>query len=529
MLRAWAMLASGLLGCETCGDEAGFLDSACETSHQDSAENTPDGGPEALEMVVSGALLSQGICMGSPEGPGVRSFQGEAEDQPVTRASVSLSLEREASAILTCTHSTESTDKHRIESTSLGLEHTWVVHGLLSDSTYNCTAEARCPDGGTATATTTLYTHSLPTDIAAGTVTTDDDLAMTGAYTLFNHKGFCDGEQTHRLVMVDPQGRVRWYWEGLDSAFGVGVVADFPGDDLVLSAGGTSIRGGPRLTTLDGDLFYETPSDWEIVFHHYAEQLSNGHLLSVTEAEDQLDGETWKGTEILQHDPETNTIVKRWKSQQALDAGERGAWDVGTTGQLLNTNWTSRDTSGDWYLSLCGVQRLAKVNPDTGTVSWMIGPSLDWTLVDSTGAALPEDDWPQCQHGAEVIAEDKVLVYDNGRDRLQSRASEFQVNPGSGTVTRTWTWTEPDWYERAWGDVDALNEERVLIAIGHCSCCANASENVTRILEVDRPTGTVVWRYELPPDDSVLYQAARIDGCDVFHNLRYCESRAEKK
>jgi hypothetical protein len=523
------LLLGSIFACDPCGVDTDDLPDTCApTSDSDThSESNPDSGsgsvfvPDTPEL--PGVLTT---CLDSSEAPSIAAFTATADALPVTRANVSLSLDSPANAVLTCTHTTETTDVHRLEHIGFASEHRWTVHGLLAESTYDCTVQARCPGGDSATATASLTTGSLPEELVPGTVTVDPVLAMTGAYTMFNHKGFCDGDQAHRLVIVDPEGRVRWYWEGLESDFGVGVVGDYLGDDLILTAGGTGANAGPRVSNLDGDILYETPEDWGLVFHHYAEQLSDGHMLSVAEAEDTLGDETWEGVHLVEHDPETDTIVREWTSQGALDAGERGVWDVGSTRDNLNTNWVSRDPQGAWYLSICGAQRLAKLDPDSGDVIWVMGPREGWTLLDADGAELGADGWPQCQHGVEVLEENRVLVYDNGRDRLEARVSEYVVDPGAGTVTRTWTWTEDNWYEQAWGDVDRLTDDRVLLGIGHCSCCQDASDNVTRILEVDRPSGSVVWRYDFPPDDSVLYQVNRIDGCDLFDNVAYCEGLA---
>ncbi len=447
------------------------------------------------------------------------------DELPVTVVDVVLTLDPAATAAVLCTARGDPRDVHRLEALSPARDHTWRLHGLLASETYDCVVQVAGESVGSPAAVTT---GTLPADLTTGAVTSPSSLSQTGVYTLYNHKGFCDADYTHRLVLVDPEGRVRWYWEGLDSDFGVGVVGDHLGNGEFLSAGGTSENAGPRVSNLDGEVLYETPESWGIVFHHYAEQLSNGHMLSLGEQENENSaGDTWKGTQLIEHDPETNTIVREWRSQQAVDAGEHEVFDVGLTGVDLNTNWASRDEAGHWYLSLCGAQRLAKLDPDSGDVIWVIGPDLGWTLQDESGAALEDDDWPQCQHGVEVVDVDRLLVYDNGRDRLSSRGAEFVIDPATLTVTRTWLWTEPDWYEQAWGDIDSLTEDRVLIAIGHCTCCRETSENVTRILEVDRPTGEVVWRFELPADDSVLYQASRMSGCELFNNIAYCPDLAE--
>ncbi len=501
---------------------------ACTSGSQDSAlptDSVPvDTSPARDPLPVDPVPMAASTCIALPRATGVPALSGISDDSPVTRADLALLLTAPSPATLTCTAADDPTEEHRLDSPTPALEHRWTVHGLLASQAYDCVARPTCDDQE---ASVTLTTGDLPVDLVEGTVTTDPERTLTGAYTLYNTKGFCDGEQPHRFVIVDPEGRIRWYWDGVDPDYGVGVVANYLGDDQVFAAGGTDVTAGPRILHLDGDPLYRTPTDWGITFHHYGEVLSNAHFLSVAEATDTLDGETWEGVHVVQHDPETDTIVQEWRSQQAVDAGEYQVFDVGTTGENLNVNWVSRDTDGDWYASLCGAQRIARIDPSSGDVVWVIGPELGWTLVDDAGGALTSDDWPQCQHGAEVLAPNQVLVYDNGRDRLEARAAEYRVDPDTRTVTRTWVWTEPEWYEQAWGDVDALSEDRVLLGIGHCSCCRPASDNVTRILEVDRPSGSVVWRYALPADDSILYQASRIDGCAVFHNTRYCPERVD--
>ncbi len=488
---------------------------------QDTAEpEPPPSDPELL-----GPDRGQGsssACERGPWGPELLSIVPRTDASQPNHASLDVTLSRAARVRAVCVQDSDSEEIHVVSSSDAARSHTLVLYGLLADADWTCRVEATCPRGG-ASREATFSTGPLPADMVQGTVSRHATLSPEGAYTLFNHKGFCDSEQVHRLVVVDLDGRVRWYWDGVDPSYGVGVVADYLGGGVVFSGGGNAEGAGPRMHDLAGDLLYETPEEWGLVFHHYAEQLPGGDLLSLAEAQDSSGGNTWEGFQVLEHDPETDEVLQTWHSQQAVDAGEGGAWDVGETGTPLNANWVSQDAAGSLYVSLCGAQRIAKVDVDSGDVLWTFGPGEDFALFDARGEALDTDDFPQCQHGAEVLGEDHLLVYDNGRDRVESRVSEYELDPAAGTATRTWTWTEPDFFERPWGDVDALSAERVLVGVGHCDCCSQMSDNVTRILEVDKATSEVVWRYELPADQTVLYQASRIDGCALFANARYCE------
>ena len=56
------------------------------------------------------------------------------------------------------------------------------------------------------------------------------------------------------------------------------------------------------------------------------------------------------------------------------------------------------------------------------------------------------DDLPQCTHGLDVY-DGRILVYDNGRERLQSSVSEWALDLDAKVARRTYHWTEPGWYE----------------------------------------------------------------------------------
>ncbi len=461
-------------------------------------------------------------CVRGGSSPEVLSFSATPDTDLVTRVDLELTLSERATVRASCVQDADPDEVHVVESDMPVLDHLLVIHGLLADEEWTCTAEAVCPQGG-APVQTRFTSAPLPADLPQGTVTRHDTLVPEGVYTLFNHKGFCDNEVAHRLVVVDPEGRVRWYWDGVDPNFGVGVAAHYLGGGIFLTGGGVGEAAGPRKHDLDGDLLYQTPVEWGYDFHHYAEELPGGTILSLAEAEDHNGSGAWEGFHILEHDPATDEILTTWSSQQAVAAGEGGFWLVSETDVPVNANWVSQDTSGALYASLCGAQRMVKIDPTSGEVLWTLGPGEDFELFGNRGEALEDSEFPECQHGVEVLEPDRLLVYDNGRDRLESRISEYAIDPAAGRAVRTWTWTEPEFYERPWGDVDALSSERVLVGIGHCACCDPSSDNVTRILEVDRATSVVVWRYELPADGCVLYQVDGIGGCDLFANARYCD------
>jgi hypothetical protein len=174
-------------------------------------------------------------------------------------------------------------------------------------------------------------------------------------------------------------------------------------------------------------------------------------------------------------------------------------------------------------VSLCFDRTILAVDPATSEVRWRFGPGLGWTLSDAQGLPLDEAALPQCQHGIEVDGH-RLLLYDNGRDRGESQAVEWLLDPATLTATRTWQWTEPGWFVDIWGDVDELGSERVLVTEANRCGSGLASS----IVEVDRATGAVASRLVLPVG-SGTYRAERYDGCDLFANTRWCSALAERR
>ena len=147
--------------------------------------------------------------------------------------------------------------------------------------------------------------------------------------------------------------------------------------------------------------------------------------------------------------------------------------------------------------------------------------------MDADGANADEADWFYWPHAPEVDGT-RVLFYDNRNPRPNSetsRAAEFTLDPVAGTAELTWEWTERNFREQAWGDVDRLPSDDVLVTIAHCETCELSDpQGRSAVVEVDRASGDVLWRLTWPDADDGIYRADRIDGCDAFANRRYCPS-----
>ena len=122
-------------------------------------------------------------------------------------------------------------------------------------------------------------------------------------------------------------------------------------------------------------------------------------------------------------------------------------------------------------------------------------------------------------HDPEIHPDDgTILFFDNGgwttrcaKDEYHSRVVEYKLEgdtatlvwefPGNFTVPDAWY---TDWYSPYWGDADRLENGNVLVAAGIL-----ASTMESRVFEVSKADGKVVWEFRLP-NFYGMYRAERI-------------------
>jgi hypothetical protein len=405
--------------------------------------------------------------------------------------------------------------------------------GLLADTEYHCTllqpAEATTADEADAVAEVGPLRTPPRAIPAPWSVTDHVPERRSGAYTLFNLGDANHDDEAHLLVMVDPEGRVRWVHVIDRTSFDCD--ARYLDDGTVLYGGGQGIV--PTVVALDGEVLWTAPERAEAErYHHHTERLDDGTVLALRhtrevppEGEGEV-GQSWRGVRI-EHIAPDGTTPWSWESQRAVDDG----W-LPVPGANASDPWhanSARVLDDVTYLNLRQPSLLLAIAAD-GAVQWRLGPRGDFTLLDADGRPLSDEHWFHAAHDPEPHADAdgtlRVLFHDNGYGRdtapPYSQVLELVVDPVARTATRTWTWTEPGWYEPVWGDADELPDGGVLVARGHCRTCGNGT---SEIIEVDRPSGDVDWRLRFTGDPQSLYRAQRIDGCAIFHHVGYCPDR----
>ena len=421
--------------------------------------------------------------------------------------------DRRGTATLQCTVPGEPEEDHFVQLDSDEL----CLRGLLADTDHDCVI------------TTDDDELSFTVRTAASPITPSWDLLesepsrMSGHYTLFNHGLWGEVRDTpHELIIVDPQGRVRWVR-----------VLDEPAPDVDVSLlpDGTVLYGGgkvwrPTIEDLDGNELWTAPDSPSGGYtHHHAEELPSGEILTLVKTTDvdPVTAETWIGFGIERWDRAGN-LTWSWDSQRGVDEG----WLV-RTNPNQNDPWHANAVmvhDGITYVNLRQKKWLVALEDD-GSLRWRMGPTAgsDIALVDATGAPADAADWFYGSHAPELHDDGRFLMYDNGYGRPgggSSRAVELVLDEDAQQATVTWSWWGGDepWYEAIWGDIDELPGGNVLLTKGHCDGCNE--DRRSEQLEVERATGEVVWRIRHHTTADAAYRAQRIDGCELFDNRRYC-------
>ena len=449
--------------------------------------------------------------------------------QMANHVTFEISLSEPAVPQVICTLDADSDEVHTFVGEQEGQLIAVEGVGLLANEDYSCVASA-----GERSLDVALQTR--PSALEADWTVTGSPEDSQGAYTLFNL--FNAGDiQDHKLIIVDPQGRVRFVYRiGATGSGGVAFSA-LPTQQLLLAGGGDGMH--PTLIRWTGEVAEEWPATTTGgVFHHDVEYQPDTDTLATlvtTERETEtFPKRSFTGFKIEVRDLGTQAPSWAFDSDQD-DLNALLPIFLGDNPLHANAISLLDDTQGPAaFISLRDPDTVVRVDRQDSSISWMLGIGGDFDLIDADGSPLPDADWFFGQHDPELHLDatpPTVLVHDNGTLRPGvpgfSRAVELALDLDEMTATPTWEWTEDGWYETAFGDADALPGGNVLIAQGHCYFCTESTpDRRSAIVEVDREhTGpdAVVWRLDFGEEESGIYRAERVDGCALFHNAKYCQ------
>ncbi|MEZ4235981.1 MAG: hypothetical protein R3F59_07415 [Myxococcota bacterium] len=449
--------------------------------------------------------------------PAVLSVGGEASS--ASEASLPVEVSGTANVAAACVRRDRPAEVHLLESQGSGnLDFKFV--GLAADTDYDCSVAL--VDGSGEPHTVSL--HTMPLDSNAATAhMIGDPSAMTGVWTLTTVRPECSGNHQNYLTVLDPEGGNRWSF-AVPRKLNLGTEARSDGPNRVLYGGGDDPAGPPTVVDLQhGEQWrLEFPGSDEVVFHHDAKRIADGRVLSLELNED-------PGWEAFQLRLSNDDMTTSWYWDVAdhtdwLDPGE-------DSDDPHHANWADVVDGPDGltaYVSLCYAFKIVAIDVATSQPAWRFGYGGDFTLEDPDGNPLPQDEFPQCQHGVSTDGTN-LLVYDNGFDRGYTRAVEYRLDTVRKVATKTWEWRDEGYWEKYHGGASWLTDDhdRVLVAEAN-NDCGDTSDRPTQIVELDRAAGTEIHRLVFDDVGKWIYNAHRVDGCDLFANAEYCPAVATR-
>ncbi|MEN0063181.1 MAG: aryl-sulfate sulfotransferase [Myxococcota bacterium] len=406
-----------------------------------------------------------------------------------------------------------------VESPKPTLTHELRLSGLLPESAYDCRVFATA--GAPFERDIQLEVGAPPIDFRPMTVTIDDELGMRGDWTLLVRPAVVTNHAW--LLVYDRQGRPRW-WHPLPRDYQSIEALFHPEDEAIVWGGGDRVQqdGWPGVIGLwDGDARIAVPDRKDIQFHHDGIRLDDGRFVTLEVSDNRNEYRRWDGFRVRVYDPVDDEVDFTFDSQRYVDEGILASPMAGR--DPYHANWMDYVETPDGpvlYVSLCLSWQVLAIDGVTGDLKWNLAWDQDWTVRDETGALDPSI-LPQCQHGLEVEG-DTIWMYDNGRQRGESSASLWRIDGEAHEAQRLWHWTEPGWWYRSLGDIDVIDDERILITK------ATFEDNgFTELVEVDIDSGAVASRLAFE-EFGRGYRSERIDSCAMFDRVDRCPALRQR-
>lgn len=327
---------------------------------------------------------------------------------------------------------------------------------------------------------TDLEPISLPADLEALAFSATGK--TTYAYTMleiFNDGGF------NGLVAVDAAGRIVWFYRGGGPVFGAKVRHNgnlVMVDDVL---GLTEVSAAGKIVSM------VPQRDDAFEFHHDVAVTDRRTVLALArEKRDTIVGEA-----VWEWWPETGQIERRWSAFQHLDP-DRDWSPRSTPNDWLHMNSLSIGPRGNYVLSSQKLNQVISLTADWQAVEWRLG-GINATIV------VPASEEFSGQHTVVELAQDRVIMFDNGLDRPEpySRAVEYQLDGARAKPVWQWRPARDNW-------ATAVSAARRL-ANGHTLVTFGLIEGLAEA------TGPVE-AYEVTPDGEVPWHL-RMDGVRVAY------------
>lgn len=480
----------------------------------------PSGGVTSggLSSTVSGSLALSGLKI-------------EPNPKNVLSCFVSWTTDKAADSVV---QFGASSYEWEISDSTQVTTHRVLVIGMHASQAYLVKAIST-GDTGSGSAEGKFTTSSLPVTIPVADITAVDKTKMQSGWTLMNiQKG--DGTATAKskypaqAVMYDADGQPVWYYiDGTTGDRGGMVPVELTDKGVLIGAvmdesGAT--KEPPREVDFAGNTLWEcsTPlCGGTGTLTHHASKLPNGNYIILRDVT--VNNVT---APVFEEITSANTVV--W----SLDYRKLVPPPSTASGDWCHGNSITVDMANDAVYANCRFVGLIKTTYKNPTLKWHMAASFN-------GAALgdikysPTSSQYSDTHDPEIHDDGTILFFDNGGwsgvvgevgnpHGYHSRAVEYKVDETAKTATLVWefpgtfnvdSWYKDSFYLPFWGDADRLPNGNVLITAG-----VRGTTVRSRIFEVTKQDGKVVWEFQLPADFGV-YRSERLVTPPLVHAIAH--------
>ncbi|MBN2576163.1 MAG: aryl-sulfate sulfotransferase [Deltaproteobacteria bacterium] len=413
-------------------------------------------------------------------------------------------------------------------------DHKVVVIGMHASQTYQIKAISTA-GGASASAEGSFKTGALPATIPVAKVTVIDTAKMQPGWTLMNiQKG--DGTSTAKsqypamAVIYDADGQPVWYYiDGTSVDRGGAISVDLTDRGILLGSvmdANAKNAEPPREVDFAGNTLWQcsTPTCGGTgTLTHHVGKLSNGHYIIQRDVGDMMSGTS----------PVYEEITADGKVVWSLDYRKFVPPPSGAMGDWCHGNSITVDIDKNEVYANCRFMGLIKTTYQNPTLVWHLPASYSGKGITNGMKFSPATSQYSDTHDPEIHDDGTILFFDNGGysgvvgeegnpHGYHSRAVEYEIDEAGNTATLVWEfpgsfnvdpWYKNEFYLPFWGDADRLANGNVLVTAGVRG--ANAE---SRIFEVTKQDGKVVWEFRLPVDFGV-YRSERLSPPPLVRSL----------
>ena len=422
-----------------------------------------------------------------------------------------------------------------ISDPTLATDHKVLVIGMHAQQMYSIKAIST-NSAGSVSAEGTFTTGTLPATIPNGTVMIHDASRMLDGWTLMNvQKG--DGTTGARsayppqAVMYDVDGKAVWYYiDGTNPDIGGAVSTQLTDKGVLI---GPTWNQQLTTGTMPIEVDFAGNTIWQCStavcggshnFSHHAGKLSNGDYVLIEYI-------TTNGVQspVYREVSPDNQVV--W----SLDWAKLIPPPGGATGDWCHANSITVDVDKNTVWANCRWIGLMKTTYQNPAKQWLLQGSYNKSYNLGEYTFSPPEGQFSDTHNPEIHDDGTICFYDNGgyaqagagggsTTQYHSRAVEYQLDETKKTATLIWefpgkftppdSWYTTSWYSPFWGDVDRLSNGNHLITGGIRSTTVES-----RVFEVTKDDGKVVWEFRFPPDYGV-YRSQRLSPPPLVHPIK---------